>query len=120
MAIVICSKSQTEEIALVQKTALSVFLGLFISPSVLSDWTLTGGVTNVYSHDGYHFVQTAITDAPCGTPGKFLWPTSDPDAKDMFAIALAALVSGRPVRVYFFGTNCSAGGQLVTHMMIGQ
>lgn len=83
-------------------------------------WTALGTVTAVYSHNGQHVIETNIVDAPCGTAGKFWWPTSDSDAKDMFALALSAYVAGKRIRVVHdpAATSCSSGGNLATFMGI--
>jgi hypothetical protein len=99
---------------------LSVAALLLVAYPASAGWTGTGDVTNVWSHDGSHYIQTSITDNPCGTPGKFWWPASDPDAKDMFAMSLTALTAGKPVSVYYGGTTCASGGQFVTLMMIAK
>ena len=83
-------------------------------------WTATGSVTTVWSHNGYHFIMTTIPVNPCGSGGKFFWLASDPDAKDMFAMALTALAANKPVNVYYDSTNCSSGGQEVSLMSISQ
>jgi hypothetical protein len=98
----------------------SVMALLFSAFPASADWTGTGEVTKVWSHEGYHFIQTTIADNPCGTAGKFWWPASDPDAKDMFAMSLAAVAAGKFVSVNYSGSTCSNGGQLVTHMMIAK
>jgi hypothetical protein len=74
----------------------------------------------LYSHKGSHFLETTIPDNPCGTVGKFWWPSDDPDAKDMFALSLAALMSGKPVRVVYDETQlaCVYGGAVASHMQI--
>ena len=84
-------------------------------------WTPTSGmVTAVYSHDGTHVIQTTIVDAACGAAGRFWWPASDSDAKDMFALALSAFVAGKQVRVVQDAAtpSCSNGGNLATHLVI--
>jgi len=83
-------------------------------------WTALGTITSVYSHNGQHVIETSIADAPCGAAGKFWWPTSDSDAKDMFAMALAAYVAGKRIRVVHdpAATSCSSSGNLATFMAI--
>lgn len=82
--------------------------------------TASGTVSAVYSHNGFHFIQTSIADAPCGAAGKFWWPTSDADAKDMFALALTAFVAGKRVNVAHDAAapNCSSDANLATHVVI--
>jgi hypothetical protein len=82
--------------------------------------TATGNVTKIYSHEGRHFIKTGIADAPCGIAGYFWWPTSDIDAKDMFALALSAYLAGKRVRVVHdsAASNCDNGGNLATHLAI--
>jgi hypothetical protein len=84
-------------------------------------WSTLGTVSQVYSHNGNHVVLTSISNNPCGIPGKFWWPTDDPDAKDMFTLSLSAFMSEKQVRVVFDGDapNCNYNGALATHMMIG-
>jgi hypothetical protein len=92
-------------------------MGSFAAP----EWsTTTGTVSAVYSHNGFHVVQTSIADAPCGTAGAFWWPTGDSDAKDMFALALAAHLAGKRIRVVHDAAapSCSNGGNLATYMLI--
>jgi hypothetical protein len=91
--------------------------GVFGTPA----WTAgSGNVSAVYSHNGVHFIQTSIADAPCGTAGMFWWPTSDPDAKDMFALALSAYLAGKRLRVVhdLAAPSCSSGANLATHVLI--
>lgn len=109
------------------KRAVGVSLWLIVGAHVYtsslasSNWSATlGSVTQVYSHDSVYFVNSTISDGPCGSPGKFWWPISDPDAKDMYAMALAAFIAGKKIRVVYnyASPNCSSGGALITHMVI--
>jgi hypothetical protein len=74
----------------------------------------------VWSHDGYHFIQTTIGSNACGSQGKFWWPTSDPDAQDMLALALTALVTGKKVSVNDGSASCLYAGELVSHLRLDQ
>lgn len=100
---------------------LVLALILCIAPSISSGadtWTNLGTITAIYSHNGSHIVETTITDGPCGSAGKFWWPTLDTDAKDMFAMALSAFVAGKRIRVVHDPAtlNCSNGANLATYM----
>ena len=103
-----------------KRTALIWLIALFVPLVVNAAWTGVGDVSQVFSHDGFHYVQTSIVDNSCGTAGKFYSPTSDSDARDMLAIALAALTADKEVRVNgdFVTPTCSNGGALITHMMV--
>jgi hypothetical protein len=101
-------------------TSLLVSVGALAVPfEARADWSGIGTVSQIYSHNGYHFIITTIPDAPCGVAGRFWWPTNDPDAKDLFAMAMTALVADKVIQVYYNGISCeSAGFELVTHMVI--
>lgn len=91
-----------------------------VSPLAFA-WSGYGLVDRAWSHDGSHFIQTDLTDNPCGTAGKFWWEVSDPDAKDMFALALTALATDKQISVAYPSTpNCLYGGALVTAMVIAR
>ena len=66
---------------------------------VSAAWTGYGVVTSVTSHNGLHNIETTIDATTCAGTGNFWWPTDDPDAKDMLSISLAALMSGKRVRL---------------------
>jgi hypothetical protein len=94
-----------------------VTLMFLLSPiAAFAGWTAPGGVDYLYSHEGAHYINTTIADNPCGTPGKFWWLASDPDAKDMFAIAMTALAADKEVGVFHnpSSPNCANGAQLIT------
>jgi hypothetical protein len=93
---------------------------LLQSQTASSAWTPTGFVTNVWSHNGYHIIDTTITDNLCGMAGRFWWLASDAEAKEMFALAVAALASDKQISVGYDGTSCLLDGQLVTHMRIAR
>ena len=101
----------------------NLLLLMMIIPSfALAGWSTTGGeVTSVYSHNGAHVIRTTLTDNVCA-PGAFWWPTGDDsDAKDMFSLALTALVSGKTIRVVYDPNNldCQHGSSAkITHMVI--
>ena len=101
-----------------------VFASLFLVTASIANaqWSGSGTVSQVWPHDGYYFVQTTITDNPCGSAGKFWWPATDSDAKDMYAMALAALVADKSIAVVFNenSLNCMFGGQMSTHMVINR
>ncbi|EAQ65508.1 hypothetical protein MED121_22592 [Marinomonas sp. MED121] len=94
------------------------FSSLFFSSQSLA-WTGTGEITEVYSHDGLHIINTTINGTPCSR--QFYWPTSDPDAKDMFTLALAAFMGGKTISVHYSSLSCNAGignAVLITHLKI--
>jgi hypothetical protein len=94
---------------------------LTLAPALVhAEWTLAGHVTSVWSHDGYHFIQRTIASNSCGSPGKFWWPASDSDAKDMLALSLTALVIGKPVSVFDGSASCLNGGELVGYLRLDQ
>jgi len=99
---------------------LSVSFLFFISVNCSAWWTGSGKVEGVYSHNGYHVILTTITDNSCGAAGKFYWPISDPDAKDMLSIALTALTTDKDVRVLYNDSQptCRWSGELSTHLLI--
>ena len=101
------------------KHVLIIFI-LLSSVYSFAGWTGIGKVEGIYSHNGYHVVVTTIIDNPCGTAGKFYWPITDPDAKDMLAIALTALTTEKNVRLFFNDsqTACLWSGELASHMLI--
>jgi len=103
-----------------RKTIISLLLA-GVSTSAMAGWsTSSGEVTRVYSHNGAHVIRTTLTDDVC-TPGAFWWPADDSDAKDMFALALAALTAGKKVQVVYADNNldCQHGGSTkITHMVI--
>lgn len=79
---------------------------LCLSGSSYADWTKNWGtITQVMSHDGIHVIYTTITDKTCSQTGNFWWPTSDPDAKDMYAMALAAFMANKEVLLVHSETN---------------
>ena len=102
------------------KTILLICLILFTGISH-ADWsTSSGEVTSVYSHDGAHVIRTTLTDGSCEA-GNYWWPADDPDAKDMFSLALAALMSGKNIAVVYSDANpdCAHGNSAkITHMRI--
>lgn len=96
----------------------------FLSASSYAGWTTSSGeVTSVYSHDGANVIRTAITDNVC-TAGGFWWPAdSTEDSKNMFAIALAALMSDKKIKVVYDenAPECQHGGSAkITHMVINK
>jgi hypothetical protein len=103
-----------------KRLAMLVFLVLPIV--ALAGWTTPGVVDGVYSHEGAHYITTTITDNPCGTPGKFWWPTSDPDSKDMLAIAMTALAADKNVGVFHnpAAPSCANGAQLATMIYVAR
>ncbi len=99
----------------------STIIALLLSTSSYAGWsTSSGEVTRVYSHNGAHVIRTSLTDNAC-TAGHFWWPTDDTDAKDMFSLALSALMSGKKIQVLFDpnSLDCRHGGSAkITHMGI--
>ncbi|MDW6003742.1 trifunctional transcriptional regulator/proline dehydrogenase/L-glutamate gamma-semialdehyde dehydrogenase [Vibrio mangrovi] len=103
------------------KKLVFLIAALCVSQSALAKWSGLGKVVNVYSHNGYNVIDTTIADNPCGISGKFYWPVSDDDAKDMLSLALAALMSQKDVSVVYDETqrDCKWDGvQLATHFRI--
>ncbi|MCW8091871.1 hypothetical protein [Alteromonas sp. ASW11-130] len=103
------------------KLYLIVF-SLIYSQYASSGWSSYGEVTSVTSHNGLHLLHTTIQDSTCDGRGKFWWPTDDTDAKDMLSISLAALMSGKRVRLVHDNQNlqCRLGNQfnMATHIEI--
>ncbi len=99
----------------------ALILSILFSLNAYANWSSsTGEVINVYSHDGSHVIRTTHTDNICGV-GAFWWPADDPDAKDMFSLALAALMSGKKIAVVYSDTDpdCKYGNSAkITHMRI--
>jgi len=87
-----------------------------------ADWTKSWGkITQVMSHDGIHIIYTEIPDDTCGQTGNFWWPTDDPDAQDMYSMALAAFMAGKEVLLAHDQNNqeCKYGHiSKATHMRI--
>jgi hypothetical protein len=98
-----------------------VFILIMNSAAAIAGWSSsTGTVTNVYSHNGSHVIRTTLTDNVCSA-GAFWWPADDPDAKDMFALALAALMSDKKISVVYSDSNpdCQHGNSAkITHMLL--
>ena len=103
------------------KKLLVVAILTMFSSSSFAGWSTTlGEVNRVYSHDGAHVIRTTITDDVCA-PGAFWWPADDSDAKDMFALAMAALMSGKKIQVVYSESNldCQHGNSAkITHMAL--
>lgn len=103
------------------KNILSVVILFLFSASAYAGWSAsTGEVSRVYSHNGAHVIRTAITDNVCNA-GAFWWPADDSDAKEMFSLALAALMSGKEINVVYNPNDldCQHGGSAkITHMVI--
>lgn len=95
-------------------------LAVVLLPLGAWGWTGLGQVTGVYSHAGYNVIVTTINDNPCGSSGKYYWPTSSGDAKDMFAISLTALSTGASVSVVTDAntSTCLWGGQRISYLFI--
>lgn len=87
-----------------------------------ASWTPIDDINSIYSHGGYHFIESDITTNACGTAGKFYWETSNPDAPDMLAIALTALAADKQIRVSgnFTNPTCYLGGAKVDYIMISK
>lgn len=70
--------------------------------------------------NGIYVLDTAITNNPCGWVGRFWWSQSDPDAKDLYAMALTAFSAGKRVALVYdeVNPNCSINGALATYMQI--
>jgi len=77
---------------------LWILIGTLSLPSI-AGWSGFGNVTRVTSHNGIHLIYTTIEDATCDGKGRFWWPKTDDDSGDMLAISLAALMSGKKVRL---------------------
>jgi hypothetical protein len=100
------------------KRILCLVLMMSSSP-LYAGWSLTTGlVERVYSHNGSHVIRTTLTDNVC-THGNFWWPADDSDARDMFALALAALPAGKAIQVHYdtADLDCQHGKiTKITHM----
>lgn len=112
-----------------KKTRLVVtLLGLIVAPSIVlsaNSWIGDGAVTYVYSSHASYYIQTTMTDDPCGedgTPGKFHWPKSDPNSADKYAMALAALTANKEVGVLgdFDNPYCFNSAAYIIEMYIVQ
>lgn len=105
---------------MLRKTRLLVMaISFFIFSSQSFAWTECGEVTEVYSHNGLHIINTTISSS--ARTKQFYWPTSDPDAQDMFTLALTAFISGKKISVHYSSVNCNAGignATLITHLKI--
>ena len=100
----------------------TTLLLLLVSASVSAQWSGTGDVTSIYSHNERIIVNSTITGNICGTSGKFWWKTSDTDSKDMLALAMTAMTAGHSIRVVYDEnagtTNCLYGGDQMTHIHV--
>lgn len=84
-------------------------------------WTSLGEVNDVISHNETYVIFTSIPDSSCSNPGAFYFSHTDPDAKDMFTIALAALMSGKKVKAIDSGvaSECNGfGAAKLTHLWV--
>ena len=101
------------------KILLSILF--LVSVNATAGWSTSSGVvTKAYSNHGSHVIRTTITDDVC-PPGHFWWPADDSDAKDMFALALAAFMAGKKVSVVYdkSALSCAHGDSAkITHMVI--
>lgn len=88
-------------VRLVLATSFGGTILVIPTSATANTWTSPGNVTRLYSHNGRHFVETTIPDDSCGVAGKFWWLATDSDAKDMFALALTAYVSGARIQVNY-------------------
>lgn len=98
----------------------SIFLFLMLIPSLAFAWSGTGEVTAVYSHAGDHVIRSTIASNACSS-GAFWWPADGADAKDMFSLALTALVSGKKISVVYNSNDseCRHGNSAkISHMVI--
>lgn len=106
-----------------QARILAILFSALSFSAQLFAWTGAGEVKEIISHDGLHIINTTIADNPCSKPNlvSFYWPTSDPDAKDMFSLALSAFMSGNEISVHYSSANCHSGignAALITHLKI--
>jgi hypothetical protein len=103
------------------KKHLWIIVLIMSAGNVFAGWaTSSGEVTRVYSHNGSHVIRTTLTDNVCNA-GNFWWPADDSDAKDMFALALSALMSDKKITVVYDPGNldCKHGNSAkITHMSI--
>ena len=84
-------------------------------------WTVNLDVESITSADGHHVLTTNFSGNLCGTSGNFHWPTTDPDAQDMFALALTAFASDKKIRVLYDqnSSGCAWGtSKLITQLQI--
>lgn len=104
-----------------KKSSFTMVCLMCLPLKTLAGWSaLSGEVMTLYSHAGSHVVRTTLSDGPCGK-GSFWWPTDNSDAKDMFALALASLMSGKKIGVVFDESkpDCRHGGSArITHMYL--
>jgi len=94
---------------------------MLASTAIYARWSLTSGFVNqVYAHKENYVVESSITDNTCGHAGKFYWLTTDPEAKEMYAMALLALSTGKKIAVVYNETSpqCLYSGDRITHMVI--
>jgi len=62
-----------------------------------------------------YIIDTDYNNSGCGSPGRFVIRKDTPMAKDMYAIALAALLSGKRINIYAEpGQGCHLEGRLST------
>ena len=80
-------------------------------------WNLTVHFVTVGA-DSY-IIDTDYHDSGCGSPGRFVIRKDAPQAKEMYAMALTALVSGKLVNVYAEpGQGCHLEGRVSTWVAI--
>lgn len=98
-----------------------IFVLLFsCSANAASTWSQWGLVQSIYSHNGFHIVETTVSDNPCSISGKFYWNATDADAKDMLSLAMAAMMAGKQVRLAYDSAspNCNWNAAEVTHFNV--
>ena len=108
--------------------AIASFIALAlvqVPASAQTGWTSVGQITNIFSHDGLILVITNIQSGPAcadAQAGWFFWPSSTqqfPDHKEMYALALSAMLSGRSVAFLTDANSCWPGtATRATHAMI--
>ena len=87
-----------------------------------TSWSpIAGEVTEVMSHNGYHVIYTTLNDGSCANPGAFYWSIDNPNAQDMFSIALAAMMANKKIMMVDTGASqdcTSYGAAKGTHIRV--
>ena len=101
------------------KHRVLILLGMFLLPMVVNaQWSVLGEVDYVFVHYDKYILITQIPENTCGSAGKYWWYMTDEGAKEMYAMALAATMSGKRIGVVYDANtpNCVYGGEKITHM----
>ncbi|MCM2359009.1 MAG: hypothetical protein NDI77_12725 [Geobacteraceae bacterium] len=108
------------------KKALLIFFGTVCvigvgvsSSSAAGGWYDNISIREVIAHGGYYLIGTNSTLADCGVQGRFTIPASTPMARDMYAMALTAYLSGKKIAIYVDANQgCAVSGMVSTLMTI--